>query len=481
MARQPLGIKLGADPEFEFEEDGRLIPACELLPFEGSLGCDGHNSTAELRPRAGAYYEVMRHINSLIGQAAEQGYSAYAGSGILESLGGHIHFSGIDPSCLFLDKLAVFITIPLNSVSIMDVRARYDYGAFRLGYNRLDRRQDMSEYRWQPHGWEYRAPLSWISTPILCRGVLAIAGVLARCAKLEKLRQVKTQADLCKLAYKGERVAIKQFYDTLENYKNDGTKLESIEIFKAWGKTKGLNRVPSNRISFGGELGLPTVQDAIFYSTDSGDSTWKDFSTIERTRIVGISNSRIEFGDTSEYIIFIHPDLKKYLPKRFRFRVITDANQIRCRIGFSRSLREDLNRVYLESVTRKLEMFKMTADLVKTLCKAVNRMCLADIKTKPEPEPEKPRNLSTSRRRDYDDPDGEYEEGDGDDDEDSEDEYRCHNGGGEAHSRHCGVWTCTECADNFGHPARCRYDDCEYCNTEYGSLPSDSTEVFNRY
>lgn len=484
--------KLGADPEFELidwqGDRERFVPAFEAFGesnYNSELGCDGHPSTAEIRPKPGNYAEVTSHINRLLAEAATHGYAAYAGSGKFEALGGHIHFSGIDPSCLLLDKLATFITEPLNKVSDTNLRqGDGSYGTYRFGSMSLSRREEICEFREQPHGWEYRAPLSWISTPVLCRGTLAIASVLARAAKLERLRKIATVGDLKKLAYKAERVAITKFYSLITELQQQDKVLEQVEIFQAWGKSVRTKRTASNQISFGQESGLMDIRDALRYSIADRARRRVDYLTYTRMHIVGMRSSRlVDAGATREDDgIMVHPALIQYLPSDIvvmferwdrhderwkRLVTISEPGQEVTRIGLSPSLRQ-------------YEVSAYTIDIIRELVKAVNRWYLAQSKKskvdKLPPPPERKRINDDSdnytRARDYDEYAGDY-----DNDEDEERPEECEREP-HRHPEHCGTYTCNECNTQFGHMFHCRYDGCEYCNEEYGILPLGTTHLY---
>jgi hypothetical protein len=228
-----LGIMIGADPEFEFKDkDGHFISAYDAISNAGirpstarPFGTDANSDTAEIRPDAGSYYQVHHNISKLLTEAKVTGCNAFAGSGDDIPLGGHIHFSGIRATRELTHALDVFIAEPLNAVSNTNTRRhRFSYGHY-------------GETRSNEHGWEYRAPLSWLSTPVITKGVLAVAWILARAAKHNIVQTLDTREKLLDYAYKGERIAVKLLYETLAKLQADGKNLETIEIFRAWHKT----------------------------------------------------------------------------------------------------------------------------------------------------------------------------------------------------------------------------------------------------
>jgi hypothetical protein len=231
-------IKIGADPEFCFKRNGEIVMADEVIGYddETELGTDASADTAEIRPKAGNYWQVARRISRLLGEAAALGYDGFAGSGDVIPLGGHIHISGIEFNAELQSKLLRFITSPLNSVSNTRLRRHEGYGRIRAKY--VHNSRDLDIVRYNDHGWEYRSPASWLSTPILTKGVLAISWVLARATSKSDLHKINTKNELINYATKAEAVHIRLFYDAIKSYKTNNVKLEQIEMFAAWGKTK---------------------------------------------------------------------------------------------------------------------------------------------------------------------------------------------------------------------------------------------------
>ena len=333
-----LGIKIGADPEFGFKRNGSFYPANRVLDtdFSGALGVDGRSDTAELRPNPGSYYQVTDNISKLLGEASKYGFQAFAGSGDYAPLGGHIHFSGVDlgidvycesrfmsdhPLIARLDK---YITRPLNTISDRRVR-NHHYG-------------HMGEVRGQNHGWEYRAPLSWLSTPIIAKGTLAIAWVLARAYKLGDIDSIYNQQTLLDYAYKGERVAIKLFFDAIKNYKDSNTKLESIEMFAAWKKTG--KPKPHHYPMFSDDEFLRAISQALArdHRTRRTSGRYNPDISFKRIRFYGIRRSV-----TDEKVIYSPIVLEgKHLGAKVE-RLLSDDDSSTISIGLSYKLREDIS------------------------------------------------------------------------------------------------------------------------------------------
>jgi hypothetical protein len=235
-------VRIGADPEFELHKNGIFFPANKVLfGLNTPLGTDGISTTGELRPclKSGGtgeylFYQVKgshnapssQGISALLTQLArmlDESSEVYAGSGCCRPLGGHIHFSGIDKDEVFLATLDRLITLPLKLVSETQLRTSKGYG-----------KPGATEERKFHGGWEYRSPLSWISTPDVAKGVLSMAWLLAQAQRHGCLAQFQTWDDFLDYPRKGHARNIRKFKDTLHDLNQRNLKLENIEVLKAW-------------------------------------------------------------------------------------------------------------------------------------------------------------------------------------------------------------------------------------------------------
>jgi hypothetical protein len=236
-------ITLGADPEFEIRDakTGRMKSAHDFglqCGPEYKVGCDGCSTTGEFRLDPGNWRECSENLGKLIGQLRAivgTDYFAYAGSGKDQPLGGHIHFGSVKITIELLRKLDQFIANPLNKISNYEHRRDHGYGK-PIGTNSLDGAKRNDSWREQPHGWEYRTPLSWISHPVIARGVLAISGVLARASEEKMLDSLKTTKELEAYAFKPEQKAMSDYFAMVSDMVCNDEKLETIEMFAAWKK-----------------------------------------------------------------------------------------------------------------------------------------------------------------------------------------------------------------------------------------------------
>lgn len=179
-------IMLGADLEFVLRNSaGKLILASSCFPKEGIVGCDRatlrgdttktHLPLGELRPEPAEdakelfrnLYRAMMvgirkigssHIEWVVGGMPLTGYP----------IGGHIHFSGIAPNSQLLRALDAYLALSVFLIeSPRSLARRPRYG--QLGDMRL-----------QFHGgFEYRTLPSWLASPKVARGVIALSHLIA--------------------------------------------------------------------------------------------------------------------------------------------------------------------------------------------------------------------------------------------------------------------------------------------------------------
>lgn len=179
-SRVPL---IGMDPEFLlYNPDTRkIIPASRYLNRQGVAGCDvlryrGRRMLplAELRPKPGSEpREVVLHLlaafrtaraaisdDRLIWQAGgmpQQGFP----------LGGHLHFSGVPLSGELLRVLDNYLALPVALLEDeRSARRRPRYGS-------------LGDYRLQDYGgFEYRTLPSFLISPMVTKGIVALARVI---------------------------------------------------------------------------------------------------------------------------------------------------------------------------------------------------------------------------------------------------------------------------------------------------------------
>jgi hypothetical protein len=179
--------RLGADPEFLLlTPQGRVASASKYFPRNGETGCDSVRvrgekrwPIVELRPRPSPEpLDILAHLRKLLLVAADRtrGHSFTWKAGALPvaglPLGGHVHLSGLPLSGERLRALDQAVGLTLRLLEPDEAaRRRPRYGA-------------LGDFRRQPHGgFEYRTPPSWLISPRLALGVLAMAKVAAEHAR----------------------------------------------------------------------------------------------------------------------------------------------------------------------------------------------------------------------------------------------------------------------------------------------------------
>jgi hypothetical protein len=186
IAEEQAGVRavLGADPEFVLRgRDGRVVPASRYLPPGGAAGSDSvvrrgirRWVLAELRPEpaeepaavAASIRRLLEAAARRIGAGTDAAWLAGAGPVPGLPLGGHIHLSGVALTGERLRALDNAVALPLRLLEPPGAAARRPrYGA-------------LGDVRRQPHGgFEYRTPPSWLVSPRLAVGVLALAKIAA--------------------------------------------------------------------------------------------------------------------------------------------------------------------------------------------------------------------------------------------------------------------------------------------------------------
>ncbi|RKN86592.1 putative amidoligase domain-containing protein [Paenibacillus ginsengarvi] len=194
-------VLLGADPEFLLTNaDGKVVPASVYLPRAGLAGCDlvriagkVHYPLAELRPVPSADpLQLVIHVRRALLAASElipdsPGVKWLAGGMPAKgfALGGHIHISGTPLRAELLRAFDNYLALPL--ILIEDSRAA----------SRRPRYGIPGDFRRQPHGgFEYRTLPSWLVSPKVAKGAIALAALIAKRYKSLRARPLHRAAVL---------------------------------------------------------------------------------------------------------------------------------------------------------------------------------------------------------------------------------------------------------------------------------------------
>lgn len=282
-------FKVGADPEFGFIDANKHCVNAESVidgdKFEAQFGVDGCGRVAEIRPTAAKNpLSVVRNIrNTMLAGLEEnpdtQTYNWKAGSIVDgEPIGGHIHFGtrGLMKGLTvdnFLPSLDRYVAYPLLLLEDPDEaserRRDHDYGG-------------LSDFRPQNHGFEYRTPASWLTSPYIAGGVLCLAKAVVweiLYNKLHSRKSVETDpeefdsADLKAVRKKYEKVIwndIRKF-ELYKQYK------EPIDLLNTL-ISKQRNWFPSCGMKTAWGIGSPVISSGTMKKTTL-NSIWEDVTS----------------------------------------------------------------------------------------------------------------------------------------------------------------------------------------------------------
>jgi hypothetical protein len=195
----PTERLIGMDPEFLLFDraHGKVIPASRFLHFHGEAGCDvlryrGQRifPLAELRPRPGkeprdVVVHLLRAFHEARASIEDQGLIWQAGAMPQRGfpLGGHLHFSGVSLTPELLRTLDNYLALPLALLE--DPRSaprRPKYGF-------------LGDFRFKEYGgFEYRTLPSFLISPFVTKGVVALARFIIEHAERLKARPLEKEA-----------------------------------------------------------------------------------------------------------------------------------------------------------------------------------------------------------------------------------------------------------------------------------------------
>lgn len=219
-------VKLGADPEFMIanSRNDKMIPASEFFPREGTVGCDNiripnrqQRPIAELRPHPDTSPFVLQtNLKSSLEQANRmvpyKNIKMLAGSQPFPgySIGGHIHFSGLNINGHILRTLNNYLGLPIFMIENQQtsVKRRKKYG-FLCDFR-------VKEYG----GFEYRTPGSWLVSPEISLAALCLAKLVSS-NYVHLRRNFFYSIEAYRAFYRGDTQFFKsQFYILWDDIKN---------------------------------------------------------------------------------------------------------------------------------------------------------------------------------------------------------------------------------------------------------------------
>jgi hypothetical protein len=228
-------VLMGMDPEFVLRDtNGQLVSASKFLSKRGSVGCDAiwlrENRSifplAELRPKpATEPRELLRNLYRTMMIASkkipDRTLDWLAGANPMNGypLGGHIHFSNVWRNHFLIRALDNYLALSLvMTEDSQSVKRRPKYGF-------------LGDTRPQYHGgFEYRTPPSWLVSPLITKGVIALAKVIS-----EHYWQLNNYPLLSKQIqeayYNGDKLSL---LSIVKNQWSDLVSLSGYETYKTY-------------------------------------------------------------------------------------------------------------------------------------------------------------------------------------------------------------------------------------------------------
>ncbi|MHA7583592.1 putative amidoligase domain-containing protein [Paenibacillus vandeheii] len=226
---------LGMDPEFLLVQmpESKIVPASRFLERTGVAGCDSVTiggrriyPVAELRPAPSSEpRELLAHLMRAFAAASRSisDHSLIWQAGGMPQrglpLGGHVHFSGVTLNGELLRALDNYLALPL--AVLQDPR----------GSGRRPRYGALGDFRLKSYGgFEYRTLPSFLVSPLVAKGVVALAGLIAK--GYQQLRQRPlAKADIHTAFYEGNREVMQAYIPALLD---DLTKMDGFERYEQY-------------------------------------------------------------------------------------------------------------------------------------------------------------------------------------------------------------------------------------------------------
>lgn len=252
VRESPAERLIGMDPEFLLFDPthGKVVPASRYLQFHGEAGCDvlryrGQRlfPLAELRPQPGKEpRDVVVHLMHAFREARDsiEDHGLIWQAGAMPQrgfpLGGHLHFSGVALTPELLRTLDNYLALPLAVLEdprSAPRRPKYGFlGDFR-----------MKEYG----GFEYRTLPSFLISPLVTKGVVALACLIIENAERLQARPLEKDA-IWEAFYAGRKKPLREAlprlladiqavpdYTRFQGYV--APLLEAIQSGRAWDET----------------------------------------------------------------------------------------------------------------------------------------------------------------------------------------------------------------------------------------------------
>ncbi|PQP82270.1 hypothetical protein C0Q44_19460 [Paenibacillus sp. PCH8] len=249
---------LGMDPEFLLVQmpESKIVPASRFLERTGMAGCDSVTiggrriyPVAELRPAPSSEpRELLAHLMKAFAAASRSisDHSLIWQAGGMPQrglpLGGHIHFSGVNMTGELLRSLDNYLALPL--AFLQDPR----------GSGRRPRYGALGDFRLKSYGgFEYRTLPSFLVSPLVAKGVVALSGLIA--GGYTQLRQRPlAEAAIHTAFYEGKRDVMQRYIPALlDDLKNvDGYAryeryaspfIRQLELGRTWDESRDIRKL----------------------------------------------------------------------------------------------------------------------------------------------------------------------------------------------------------------------------------------------
>lgn len=163
-----MPLTLGCDPELVCKINGKFQPASDFFKMNSSMGLDGCNYVAEIRP---GYSESPVDLTAKIRYILEYGHQKesdlefYCGHYVEGyPIGGHIHCSTL-PTQQIINALTTNLEALSNCIDDLEQKRKRSH----TGYGKA------GSCKFKPYGFEYRTPGSWLLSPSTALATLTLA------------------------------------------------------------------------------------------------------------------------------------------------------------------------------------------------------------------------------------------------------------------------------------------------------------------
>lgn len=308
-------VSIGADPELLIiNEHSDIIEAQGILPFRGQVGSDGAGTPAELRPRPTTNaINLTKNINKLLIKLKKKlytkdiknirlicgsGYDSYDNGFV--PIGGHIHFGfkNINDDLRYcLHSISVLINKKENK-EIRMKRIYEDYGIINF---EDDGDEDIRKKR---HGFEYRVPHSWLTTPQYTSAVLALYHAV--------LLEFKNYGLTKELNNMKKIILAKNIFDKY----NNGKRISDNILKEIANNVLALNVIKNNRYNY--KTIIKPFLNSILVSEKNkilfiDEKSWK----LNDIKFKPIKNLIFSFNRNDDYLM----DIKGYVKKFKKYKV----------------------------------------------------------------------------------------------------------------------------------------------------------------